>query len=58
MPGDVTKLCLLLKVIPSLLVDVLRALRRRSGVAADELNLYRCLEGLAVMVAKHHNEAE
>ncbi|KAK1810772.1 hypothetical protein LTR12_014856 [Friedmanniomyces endolithicus] len=40
------------------LVDVVKALRRRSDVAADELNLFRCLEGLAVMVAKQHNEGE
>ncbi|KAK0248370.1 hypothetical protein LTS09_016488 [Friedmanniomyces endolithicus] len=40
------------------LVDVVKALGRRSDVAADELNLFRCLEGLAVMVVKHHNEAE
>ncbi|KAK3076085.1 hypothetical protein LTR53_000025 [Teratosphaeriaceae sp. CCFEE 6253] len=40
------------------LVDVVKALRRRSDVAADELNLFRCLEGLVVIVAKHHNEAE
>ncbi|KAK0972238.1 hypothetical protein LTR54_017622 [Friedmanniomyces endolithicus] len=40
------------------LVDVVKALRRRSDVAADELNLFRCLEGLAVMVTKHHNDAE
>ncbi|KAK1044522.1 hypothetical protein LTR74_018285 [Friedmanniomyces endolithicus] len=39
------------------LVYVVKALRRRSDVAADELNLFRCLEGLAVMVAKHHKEA-
>ncbi|KAK3614094.1 hypothetical protein LTR56_027485 [Elasticomyces elasticus] len=40
------------------LVDVVKALRRRSDIAADELNLFRCLEGLVVMVAKEHNEGE
>ncbi|KAK1807246.1 hypothetical protein LTR12_018410, partial [Friedmanniomyces endolithicus] len=40
------------------LVDVVKALRRQSDVAADELNLFRCLEGLAVLVTKHHDEAE
>ncbi|KAK1036401.1 hypothetical protein LTR74_018854 [Friedmanniomyces endolithicus] len=40
------------------LVDVVKALRRQSDVAANELNLFRCLEGLAVMVAKQHNEGE
>ncbi|KAK0860370.1 hypothetical protein LTR87_017324 [Friedmanniomyces endolithicus] len=40
------------------LVDALKALRRRSDVAADELNLFRCLERLAVTVARQHNEGE
>ncbi|KAK3615319.1 hypothetical protein LTR56_026661 [Elasticomyces elasticus] len=40
------------------LVDVVKALWWRSDVAADELNLFRCLEGLAVMVAKQYNEGE
>lgn len=40
------------------LVDAVKALRRRSEVAGDELNLFRCLESLMVMVTKQHNEEE
>ncbi|KAK1809432.1 hypothetical protein LTR12_016212 [Friedmanniomyces endolithicus] len=40
------------------LVDVVKGLRRQSDVAADELSLFRCLEGLAVLVTKQHDEAE
>ncbi|KAK5703539.1 hypothetical protein LTR17_022018 [Elasticomyces elasticus] len=40
------------------LVDVVKALRRRSDIAAEDLKLSRCLEGLVVMVAKEHNEGE
>ncbi|KAK0767655.1 hypothetical protein LTR59_018234, partial [Friedmanniomyces endolithicus] len=40
------------------LVDAVKALRRRSEVAGDELSLFRCLENLMVMVTKQHNELE
>lgn len=38
--------------------DAVKALRRRGDVAADQVNHSRCLESLAAMVAKHHNEDE
>jgi len=40
------------------LVDAVKALRRRSEVAADEVNLFRCLENLMITVTKEHNETE
>ncbi|KAK5149383.1 hypothetical protein LTS14_010971 [Recurvomyces mirabilis] len=40
------------------LVDAVKALRRRSEVAEDEVNLFRCLESLMVMVTQQYNEEE
>ncbi|KAK6442637.1 hypothetical protein LTR95_001116 [Oleoguttula sp. CCFEE 5521] len=42
----------------SRLVDVVKALRRRSEVAGDELRLFRCLESLMITITKQHDEKE
>ncbi|KAK4551544.1 hypothetical protein LTR86_011107 [Recurvomyces mirabilis] len=42
----------------SRLVDAVKALRRRSEVAGDEVRLFRCLESLMLTVTKQHNEEE